>query len=98
MDLAQESEATVSTPDAAFERTILSALQRFGRRVRLFVFIEGLALTLATAVALLLLQFAIDFLLTLDRAPRAGMLIVVAAIVAHQLWWRLLRPLGTRID
>src|SRR5207237_1027203 len=44
------------------------------------------------------LQFALDFLLTLDLAPRAALLVVASAAVLHQLWHRVLRPLGTRID
>src|SRR5262249_44141107 len=95
---ASQSAQQKMKTDPAFRRTVLSSLHRFGRRVRLFVLIEGLAIVVATLGAMAALQFALDYFLTLDRVPRGVLLAGVAAAGLHQLWHRLLRPLAARLD
>lgn len=81
-----------------FTQSVLLPLRRLGRRVRLYLFVEGLAATALAVVTLAAAQFCVDFLLTLDRLPRAVILLGVLAAVAVRLWRRLLAPQRLRVS
>jgi len=82
---------------SAFGDRVLRPLGRLARRIRLHAMLEGLCIVAAAAVGLMLVQFALDRLLRLERGPRAVMLAAVGATLATLAWRLVLRPLRRRL-
>ncbi|MEE8169290.1 MAG: hypothetical protein V3T70_01970 [Phycisphaerae bacterium] len=83
---------------AAFDRRILQPLDALRRRVRRHVFVQGLAATAAAGFGLTVVLFAADFLLVLQRVPRAAGLLLLLGVLGSRAWRRLVRPLRAPLD
>lgn len=80
-----------------FKRNVIAPLERVGRALKRYALIEGLCLCAAMLVGMALIQFTLDRLLILGMGPRALMLVVVIGVIGHQLYNRVIRPVGVRV-
>jgi len=80
-----------------FEAEVVPLLKGLLRRVRLYVFAEGLAYTSMAAVLCFTLQLAIDYAFRLRVDLRAGLLLAILLLLGMLSWRRLVRPFLVRI-
>lgn len=79
-----------------FERTVMRRLAGLGRRLRLYVLLDGLAALSVAIVLCLVVTLAIDYTTRLDWDMRLAQLVSLGTALAVLGWW-LLRPLGRTI-
>lgn len=77
----------------AFETDVLSGLQSLAALLRRRIVLRGVAACVGALTAAAALVFACDFLLSLERPPRAVLLMLLAGLAARQTWRWLIRPL-----
>ena len=75
------------------EEQVLSRLRRLGRRVRLYLLIDGLAMVSAAVVASVLVTLLIDRTLKLDRDMRLAQLLSLLVVMLVLVWRRIVGPL-----
>ena len=81
-----------------FESRILPRLHALVRRIRFYVFADGLADTSAVLLLCFVAQISIDYLFHLRVDLRATLLLVVIAVVGVAVWKRLIQPLMADLD
>ncbi|MCB9852701.1 MAG: hypothetical protein H6819_06370 [Phycisphaerales bacterium] len=79
-------------------RRLLEPLLALGRRLRLFSIVEGVGWCLAMAVVAAAAQLVLDRLLVLGAGPRFVLLVIIVAFLGREIWRRVARPMGVRID
>ncbi len=89
--------AVVMSTDG-FETKILPSLRALLRRIRFYVFAEGLAYTSVAALLCFLSQISIDYLFRLRVDLRAALLVTLISILGVIVWRTLVKPLRTAID
>lgn len=82
---------------SGFEHRVITPLERFGRRIRRYVLVEGLCQCVSVLVGFALVQFALDRLLILGAGPRLVLLGGLVSLIGHQVYRRLIRPAGARV-
>lgn len=80
------------------KRRLLAPLLKLGRRLRLFSVIEGIGWCLAMAVIAAAVQLILDRLLVLGAGPRFVLLVIILAFIGREIWRRIARPIGLRVD
>ncbi|MCH8912250.1 MAG: hypothetical protein IIA33_01655, partial [Planctomycetes bacterium] len=81
-----------------FESRILPRLHALVRRIRFYVFADGLADTSAVVLLCFVAQISIDYLFHLRVDLRATLLLVVIAVTGFAVWKRLIQPLMADLD
>ncbi|HOM49803.1 MAG TPA: hypothetical protein PLV57_01535 [Phycisphaerae bacterium] len=76
-----------------FETTILRRLASLGRRVRLYLLLDGLAVLIAVGVAFMLITLGVDYFARLDWDMRVAQLASIAVVLVAVGWRFLIRPL-----
>jgi hypothetical protein len=76
-----------------FETTVLRRLAALGRRLRLYVLLDGLAVLSAVALLAVVTTLAVDYTARLDRDMRAVQLVSLLVVLLGIAWWRIVRPL-----
>lgn len=80
-----------------FESSVLPRLRRFGRRLRVYVAVDGAAVLTLAVVACIAGTFVIDRTLWLGRDMRTVQLVTLLIALAAITWRWMLRPLRTRL-
>ena len=80
-----------------FEAAVVPLLNGLLRRVRLYVFAEGLAYTSMAAVLCFMLQLTTDYAFRLRVDLRAALLLAILLLLGVLSWRRLVRPFLARI-
>src|SRR5688572_30307825 len=90
---------TSASPDlAALQTQLLSRFDRFRKRVRGFIVLEGVARVFAEIVGLALLSLILDRIFRLGLASRLVFTVLSLAFVAWETWRHIFRPLKLRLD
>lgn len=76
-----------------FETTIARRLAGLGRRIRLYLLVDGLAVFTVAALAFMLITLGIDYFARLDWDMRVAQLVSILAMLAAVGWWFVVRPL-----
>jgi hypothetical protein len=76
-----------------FDANVLARLRVLGRRMRVYVALDGLAIIAIALLAGIAITCAVDRSLWLTRQMRAVQLVSLLTLGAGITWWRLLRPL-----
>lgn len=79
-------------------KRLLDPLMSVGRRLRWYAIAEGIGWCLAIFVGAAALQLMLDRLLVLGVGPRLVLLVALAALLVREIWRRIGRPLGLRVD
>ncbi len=81
-----------------FESRILPRLHALVRRIRFYLFADGLADTSVVVLLCFVAQISIDYLFHLRVDLRATLLMVVLAVVGVAVWKRIIQPLMADLD
>ncbi len=81
-----------------FESRILPRLHALVRRIRFYLFADGLANTSTVVLLCFIAQISIDYLFHLRVDLRATLLLVVVAVIGFAVWRRLIQPLMADLD
>ena len=81
-----------------FDQAVHPRLRALGRRLRLYVLLDGLSVISAVGLACILITLSVDRLFHLDRDMRLVQLVVLLAVIASVAWWRVYRPLRVTVN
>ncbi len=81
-----------------FRRAVVQPLERLARQMKVHILVEGMCVCAALLVGAAIAQFVIDRLLVLGVGPRAAIMGAIAGLAGYQVFRRIIRPLGVRID
>lgn len=87
-----------TTDLASLRRDVEGRLDRFGRRARARLALEGAARVLALAVGLALLSFVLDFTFRLGLTARLLFLAAAVIFLAFEAWRHVVTPLQLNLD
>src|SRR5829696_1089803 len=83
---------------AEMQTQLLSRFDRFRKRVRAFIVLEGVARGFAEVVGLALLSLILDRIFRLGLASRLVFTVLAIGFVAYDAWRHIVRPLKLRLD
>jgi hypothetical protein len=86
-------EVMNDSPRQQFEATIARRLGSLGRRVRLYLLVDGLAVVSVAALAGVLITLGVDYFARLAWDMRVTQLASIAVALAALGWWFVIRPL-----
>lgn len=87
------AQATLRDISKEAERALADPLTALRRRLRSWIWIDGLGAAALGFLIWALLDFALDYFFRFDRPQRAALLAVAAGIVAFLFWRRIISPL-----
>lgn len=86
-----------ASPRRQFETTIARRLNSLGRRVRLYLLMDGLAVVSAALVFFMLITLGVDFFARLAWDMRVAQLASILVMLAGLSWWFVVRPLRVSV-
>jgi hypothetical protein len=80
-----------------FESAIVRRLGALGRRLRLYLLLDGLAVVSVAVLAAVLITLGVDYFTRLSWDMRLAQLISIVAMIAALAWWFVIRPLRVSV-
>ncbi len=77
---------------------VVQRLAQLRRQLAVWFWIEGLSRIFWAAIALLVIDLALDWFFRMDKAQRAVMLALILGVIAYVAYRRLIKPLSAKVS